>query len=246
MNIIEPSKTEKDKAIEDILSMGLSKPKCLWKYLSDMYTALGLRYIFFDMAFSILMTIFVTSGFTLLYLFTLEQHRYTGLFAIAPIIFISHILFSETIEQVNGMYELKMTCRYTVQQIAAFRILSFSLFGTVFCTFISLHSSQFLIDDTFFKMLSLSLCALFLCAFLTIFLMRHIQWRWIHVYSILLWIGIDSLLICLLGKDWELFLSQMPIIITMSIATISCILFLVEIKKLINTHKREVAYYVSY
>lgn len=246
MNIIEPSQYEKDKAIEDILFKGLSKPKSLWGYLSDIHRALGLRYIFFDMAFPIVMTVFATIGFIVLYPLTLEQHIYTTLFAIAPIFFIFIVLFTETIEQINGMYELKMTCKYTIQQIAAFRVLCFSLLGTVFCTFISLYFNQLSVAYSFFKTFSLSLCALFLCAFLTIFIMRHFNWKLINFIAMLFWIMIGFIPIWILGEQWELFLSQIPVAITMFVAVIACTLFLMEIKKLTNTHKREVAYYVGY
>ncbi len=246
MNIIEPSQYEKDKAIEDILSKGLSKPKSLLGYLGNLYSALGLRYIFFDMAFPIVMTVIATIGFIVLYPLTLKQHLYATLFAIAPLFFIFMVLFTETMEQINRLYELKMTCKYTIQQIAAFRVLCFSLLGTILCTFISLYFSQLLVAYSFFKTVSLSLCALFLCAFLTIFLMRHFNWKWIHFSAMLLWIMISFMPIWISGERWELFLSQIPAAITMFVAVIACNLFLMEIKKLMNTHKREVAYYVGY
>lgn len=246
MNIIEPSQYEKDKAIEDILSKGLSRPKSLWGYLSDIYSALGFRYIFFDLAFPIAMTVLASIGFFVLYPLTLEQYIYATLFAIAPIFFIFIVLFTETMEQINGMYELKMTCKYTIQQVAAFRVLCFSFLGTVFCTFISLYYSQLSRAYSFFNIFSLSLCALFLCALLTIFIMRHFNGKWIHFSAMLLWNVIGFMPIWILGEQWELFLSQIPVAITMFVAASACALFLMEIKKLINTHKREVAYYVGY
>lgn len=246
MNIIEPSQYEKDKAIEDILSKGLSKPKSLLGYLGNLYSALGFRYIFFEMAFPIVMTVIATICFIVLYPLTLEQHLYATLFAIAPLFFLFIVLFTETMEQINGLYELKMTCKYTILQIAAFRVLCFSFLGTMFCTFISLYFSRLSAVYSFFKTVSLSLCALFLCAFLAISLMRHFNWKWIHFSAMLLWITLSFMPIWILGERWELFLSQIPAAITMFAAVIACSLFLMEIKKLMNTHKREVAYYVGY
>ena len=246
MKIIEPSQYERDKAIEEILSKGLRKPKSLWGYVSNIYNTLGLRYIFFDMAFPIIMTIIATFGFIVLYPLTLERHLYAMVFAIAPIFFVFIVLFSEMAERVNGMYELKMTCKYTIQQISAFRVLCFSLLGTVFCTFISLYFSLLWVDFSFYKILSLSLCALFFCALLTLFLMRHYNWKWIHFAIMVLWIVVSYVPVRILGEKWELFLSQIPVVITMLVAVITCNLFLMEVKILLNTSKREVSYDVSY
>lgn len=246
MNIIEPSQYEKEKEIDEILAKGLTRPKSLWEYLSNIYTTLGLRYIFFDMAFPIIMTIIATFAFIVLYPLTLERHIYAMIFAIAPIFFVFIVLFSEMAERVNGMYELKMTCKYTIQQISAFRVLCFSILGTVFCTFISLYFSFFSFDYSFFKILSLSLCALFFCALLTLFLMRHFNWKWIHFAVMLLWIVIGYIPVRILGEKWEIFLSQIPVAITLLVAVIACNLFLMEVKIFINTHKSEVSYDVSY
>lgn len=246
MKIIEPSQYEKDKEIEAILSKGLSKPKSLWGYLSNIYSALGFRYIFLDMAFPIVMSVIAMIGFIVLYPLALKQHIYATLFAIAPMFFIFIVLFTEKMEQVNGLFELKMTYKYTIQQIAAFRILCFSLLGTVLCTFISLYLSQLLVVYSFFRAFSLSLCALFLWAYLTLFIMRHFNWKWFHLFVVLPWIMTGFMPIGLLGNNWEVFLSQIPVAVTMFAAAIACALFLMEIKKLINTHKREVAYYVGY
>jgi hypothetical protein len=177
MNIIELSQNEKDRAIEAILSRGLSKPKSLWGHLWEIYRALGLRYIFLDTAQAIIMTVFAAIVFIGLYPLWPEQHIYAALFAAAPVFFIFVVLFTETIERLSGLYELKMTCKYTVRQIAAFRVLCFSLVGVVFCTLTSLYFSRLQLAYDFFRAFSISLCALFLCAFLTISVLRRFKWK---------------------------------------------------------------------
>ena len=60
------------------------------------------------------------------------------LFATAPVFFVFAVLLTEIAERINLLYELKMTCKYTILQITAFRVVCFSLIGTVLCTLISL------------------------------------------------------------------------------------------------------------
>lgn len=245
MNMIEPSRYEKDIEIKNILSRGLSKPKSLWGYLDDLCRALGFRYIFFDMAHAMIMTAAAAAGFIIMYPGMPERHIHAALFSAAPIFFIFIVLLTETAEKVNGLYELKMTCKYTVQQIAGFRVLCFSLMGAVFCTVASLYFSRLSAGYDFLSTFSLSLCALFLCTFLTIFIVRRSGGKWNHLFAMLLWMAISLLPPRLLGERWELFLTQIPVAVTASVAVAACALFLMEIKKLMKIRKREVGYYAG-
>lgn len=245
MNMIEPSPNEKDREIAQILAKGLSKPKSLWRYLWGLYRALGFRYIFLDTSKAIMMAMAATILFIMLYPLSPEQHIYAALFAVAPIFFIFVVLFAETIERVNGMYELKMTCKYTVQQIAAFRVLCFSLPGVMFCGLTSVYFGRYSVAYDFFRAFSLSLSALFLCAFLSLLIMRRFNWKWNHVFTALIWVAIGFLPVRIFGQRWEWFLSEIPVAITVFVTMIACSLFLIELKHLLNIRTREVAYYVG-
>ncbi len=245
MNIMEPSRAERDKAIEEILLKGLSKPQSLWQGLLEMYRVLGLRYIFCDTAYATIMSMVVTVGFIILYPLLPEQYTYATLFAVAPVFFILVVIFTETIEKVSGLYELKMTCKYTVQQITAFRVLCFSLIGALFCAFTNLYFSWRLAEEDLFRAFALSFCAMFLCAFLTMFILQRSNWKWNHFFVMLLWIILNLLPAQIWGEKWEAFLAQIPVALTILVAAAACTLFLMETKKLMNIRKREVAYYAG-
>jgi membrane protein DedA with SNARE-associated domain len=66
-----------------------------------------------------------------------------------------------------------------------------------------------------------------------------------HFAAMLLWTAVGFLPGWLFGRQWELFLSQIPVVITVLVAVIAGALFLMEIKKLMNIRKREVAYYAG-
>ena len=125
--MIRPSDEEKERAVEYILYKGLKKPKSLWQELYDMYRALGLRYVFYDAASSMGIAVFVMIGFYMISLMSSEQYTNASMFAAAPVFFIFVLILTETAERMSVLYELKMTCKYTIRQIAAFRILCFSL-----------------------------------------------------------------------------------------------------------------------
>ena len=244
MNIIKPSPEEKEKAIEYILSKGLSKPKNLWDIFYMMYRSLGLRYLFLDTTEPIIISVAFMIGFILLCSSSLKQYINVVLFATAPVFFVFAVLLTEIAERINLLYELKMTFKYTIQQITAFRVVCFSLIGTVLCTLISLFA-PFPGDYDIVRALSLSLCALFLCSSLSIFIMRYFNWKWRHFAPILVWMTICLLPICISAKWWESFLSRVPVAITISVAAVAFVLFIKEIKKLVNIQIREVGYYVG-
>ena len=245
MNIIKPSPYEKNRAIEDILSKGLSKPKSLWNYIHEIYHALGLRYIFWGTAPAIMITVAVTLAWMRLVPFAPEQHPYAALFALAPVFFLVVVCITETIERVVGLYELKMTYKYTIQQITAFRVLCFSLMGAFFCTLTSLYFGRLPINFSFFKALSISFCALFLCAVLTLVILRLFNRLWIYLSANLLWMAVGFLPLRIFGQSWELLLAQIPIAITLVVTVIVCALFLIEVKKHMKFHRRKDIYYVG-
>lgn len=245
MNMIEPSQNEKQRAIETILSEGLQKPKGLWQYLCELYHALGFRYLFLYSGSAGIMGGIAAVVLLILYPASPEHYPYAALFSLTPLFFLFVVLLTETTEKVSGLYELKMTFQYNVQQITAFRILSFSLPGAVFCTLTSLYFSRLPGAYDLFRVISLSLCALFLCAFLTVCIMRRFSRGWFYFAALPLWIAVGVLPSWLFGERWELFLSQIPIAVTAACLVIAFTLFLTEIKMLMKVNKREVAYYVS-
>ena len=244
MNMIELSREEKERAIELILSHGLTKPKSLWRHFTDMYRALGFRHLFLNTAQPIIISVALMIGFIALFPLPYDQYKYTVLFASAPVFFIFVVLLSETVERMSKLYELKMTCKYTVRHVAAFRVLCFSLMGTVLCTLANLFI-RFSDMNSFFRALSLSLCALFLFSFLGIAVMRHFRSRWMHWSTVLLWAAVGPLPALVFNKQWEWFLAGMPIALTAWIAAAALFLFLREIRQFITMQKSEVAYHAG-
>lgn len=246
MNSIKPSPYEKNRAIEQILSKGLSKPKSLWGYIQELYRALGLRHIFRGSAPAIVITVAATLIGIRLFPYAQEQLPYAFLFALAPVFFLTAVCITEAIERADGLYAIKMTCKYTIQQITAFRVLCFSLLGAVFCTLINLYfSGRLSVDYSLFKALSLSFCALFLCAVLTLIMLRLFNRVWMFLAAILLWMALSIFPIRVFGYSWELFLARIPIAVTLVVTVIACALFLIEIKRHMKFHKGEVVYYAG-
>jgi len=244
MNMIEPSREEKERAIALILDKGLTKPKSIWRLLHEMYRALGLRHLFLNTSLPILVSMALMAVFILWNPLPYDQYKNAILFAAAPLFFVFAVLLTETAERMNALFELKMTCKYTIQQIAAFRVLCFSLTGTVLCTLAILFSG---FPDAYgvLRALACSLCALYLFSFISLSFMRHFQSKWLRPVPVLLWMAAGPCPILVFGKQWELFLSRVPVAATVTIAVLALALFLREIKMLANAQRRVVHGYAG-
>lgn len=246
MNTVEITREEMDIEIECILSKGLKTPKSLWQYLREIGRALGFRYVFLEMTLAFIISFVAIMGFFILFPLSRVQYVYAALFALAPAFFIFIVLFTEFLERMNGMYELKMSLKYTLNQVTAFRIMCFALFGILLFTLVSIYFNYLTPAYGFIKCLSISLCALFRCSFETLFMMRRFHWNRMYMTGLLLWIALGLSPVWIFGDQWELFLSNMPSVIVIFIAVTSFVLFLAEIKQMMNPNKRKGEYCAVY
>lgn len=228
MKIDKPTEYQKNMAIEKIMQKGLVRPRKLSAQLLEMWRTLGLSYIFGDIFQAFIIVAIIMLGGFLVYLEFSKLMMHAVTFAFAPLSFLSIVLFAEMIERLSGLYELKMTFKYTIRQITAFRILCFSLLGVVTCVISSASAG-----GEFLQTLATSLSALFLCALFITFILRRFApvWRYVSMGA---WVIISVLPIYLLGERWETILSGMPAALTLTIAVIAFLLFLHEVKQIMN------------
>lgn len=228
----ELSPDELDREIRQILDRGLIRPKGFWKYLVELHRALGMRYLFYGTG-----STWVITALTLLVLVLFlplpgPEHLYAVSFLLSPVCFLLIMLLTETMEKVNGVYELKMTLTYTVRQLAVVRILHFSLIGCLFSVFTSLYFGHAVpMLDTYLKLFSLSLTALFLCALVCAYAIRRSRSAWSPFAALGFWFVAALLPYVSFTLQWNAFLEQMPLALTVAVATGAMILLLLEIKK---------------
>jgi len=214
-----------------------------------MYNSLGPRVIFWDFKPGILVSVMVAVGYVALGTWPLAWiddwinmplSLYSSLFLFSPALFIGLTASTEAIERLGGLYDLKMTCRYTIRQITAFRLLSFSLFGTIFTVAGSAVISSMPETGYFMQLFSLALCSLLLCSLLIIHAMRRWHCGWYLGAAI--WTGIGALPIIIFRQAWENLLSHLPPAITLCVAAVAFLLFLREIKIAVQTTKEVYSY----
>ena len=227
---------ERDHAIATIITKGLTLPVSTHVFLREMWRVLGCRVIFLDIIPALLVSFVVALGYITIISLKLSLLQtggniYSVLFLFSPVLFLSLTLSTEVIEHYGGIYEIKMTSKYTIRQITAFRLLSFALVGMVSTILGSVIFSLTLETLQFVQLFSLTMASLFLCSLLTIYIMRRLHGGW--YLGPLIWTNIGILPMLLFHENWERLLSNLPPVVTVAVATVACALFLREIK--INT-----------
>lgn len=235
------SPDELEREIRHILDRGLIRPKGFWQYLVELHRTLGIRYLFFGTGSTGIITALTLLALLLYLPLPGPDHLYAVLFLLSPVSFLMLMLLTETTEKVNGVYELKMTLTYTVRQLAVIRILYFSLIGCLFSAYASVYLGHALqIMDMVLKLLALSLSALFLCAFVCVYAMRHFHSRWSHFAALGFWFLAGLLPYAGFNTHWNAFLKQMPLALTVVVALGAVVLLLIEVKKTLILHTSEV------
>lgn len=245
MNIPMPNEEEKDQVVNIILSQGLKRPASLRACLRELYQALGIRNIFLGVTDCLYLALVCSVLLGALWL--KAEHRFvcSGLFMLSPFLYVALYLLSLWKETQTGTFEIKMACKYTLRHLTAFRMLCFSSVSII-CN-ILLSAVVFLNTGgmAFIRLLTVSLCALFLYAVCMLMLLIHSHNPWTHTALPALWTAGNLLLSSLMGPGMEAFLTNVPIaaVIIFLIVTIS--VYLQEIRIYLFKHDKGAGSYVN-
>lgn len=227
---------EKNNSIEYILTQGLVKPPTFFECITKIHQVLGWKFIFWDFSYSLIFMAFTLSGIAFLFRHAPMDYQYSVALGFSPVLFLLIMLFAEMNERTCRLYDLKQTCRYTSQQITALRCIYYSLAGTVFTVIITFFSTESIVK--FSRVLPVSLGGLFLCAAIglsVIRLSRSSRWG-IAIYGIA-WVCINLTLPFTFGEDWELFLSGLPLVVTVVFMIAGAAIFMYQTNKMLTEEK---------
>jgi hypothetical protein len=231
------SKEKREAGIAFILDRGLVKPKTATEMIREIWGNLGPRFIFWDTSYSIIFGALTLVPLLLPAILAPENIRYTTAFAVSPTLFLIIITFAETAEKAGGLYELKQTCRYTVRQLAALRVIFYSLAGILYSAIVTLISAGN--ASELISLLLLCLSSLFACAALSLFALRHFRWKWGALIFSAVWAFANLALPYTVGASWEAFLAEIPMAITAVVAAGGAAALAFQIRKMLT----EAGYY---
>lgn len=223
----------KNDQIEFILTQGLRKPKSAKEKMSEVARSIGFRNIFWDTGYGLLLTAITLLIVSSIFIFMPEEYRFTTSTIAAPLIFLLILFLTEMSERVNGLYELKQTCHYTILQVTTLRVICYSMIGFIFTIGIVWFSTGNGYD--FLLLLSICLFALSLCATLSLSFIKIFHGKWTFAMFSCIWIVLSLLIPFTLGIErWEGLLREMPITLMIILAIIGCISLAYQLKKIFS------------
>lgn len=163
MNTWKLSEIEKESAIQNIVRRGTVSPADRIKALLDAGKTCPFGVLFFGVGDCLFLGVLITVCLWLFFLQWNTQMILCSVFALSPFAYISSFLLTTWKEHIVQLYEVKMSCHYTIRQITALRMIYFSL-GNMFLNTAALllfvpARAAFI---PFWKTLGLSFSSLFL------------------------------------------------------------------------------------
>ena len=226
---------EKNASIEYILTQGLVKPQTACSRITEMLRVIGFHHIFWDTGYSVFFIVVSLAIVFALFVASPSNYRYSIAVAVAPLSYLLITAFAETPERSCGLYELKQTCRYTIRQITAIRVLCYSIIGAVFTAVVAVMGAKDAYD--FLSLFALCLSALFICAALSLTVMRYLRNKWASAAFSVAWMLVNIALPALFNDKWEKVLGNIPVAISAAAALIGAAVLAYQISKMLSEVK---------
>ena len=191
MNIIMPNEKEKEQAISQIVNQSMLKRRHMVPVIFSLLQEIGPRNLFHGTVDCIFLAILCTVALDLMVVVPMAVYHnmaLLGLFFMSPMLYGFLHLFTLWKEQQEGLYELKMTCRYTLHELTALRMLFFggiSVVGNRMLMIVFLQRGALMLS--FLKLLAVSLSALFLYGFLNLLALSYGKKLWSQMAVMVGW-----------------------------------------------------------
>ena len=229
------TENDKNRSIDFILSQGLEPAPTARIRTLALLKGLGLRFIFWDTAYSIIFTAVTLMGALAVLAWSPEVYSHSVAAAISPLLFLMITLFAETAERAGGLYELKQTCYHTATQITALRAMCYSVLGLVFSVLVAAISATG--TELFWSLLPLCLCVFFLCACLHVSALRWLRQKWAPAIVSAVWAFVNLALPMALAPKWEAFLRSVPIVAVCIVSALCAAILVWQIRYMLMEEK---------
>lgn len=238
-----PCQDRVQQEIKAIVAKGIVVPEPFYKQLSNMYKQLGFRFLLKDkkeIGVAIMMMLIIMFG-----LMEMGQERpsstsgyYGVIMLISPILYGLLSILPFLNSRFNSTFEVEMTCKYNLYQIAAFRMLVFSVFcfllNTIWVLFMAVEFSAI----QFVQAFMISTTSLLLFSLLFLYVLASLKSIFTKVIVMLGWIGINVLLVIFDSAYYHQMLIAVPWYIYGAIIAVTTILYVKKLKGFMQQQKR--------
>lgn len=239
-----PNSEKIDQEIKTIVSKGVFQPEPFYKLLHNMYQQIGFRYLLKDKK-----EIGVAAALMIIVMFVvieMGQERpssasgyYGVIMVISPILYGILSLVPFLTSRFQSTFEVEMTCKYNLYQLAAFRMLVFSVFCfLVNSVWVLLMAVEFSAIQ-FVQGLMISTTSLLLFSLLFLYVLASMETFFTKVIVMVGWGGINVLLMVLDSVYYHKLLVAVPWYLYGFIIAVTAYLYVKKLKDLMLQHKRK-------
>ena len=246
MKIEYPAPDEQRAAIRQITKAGLKDRRFLFSDFWEMYRSLGLRVIFHDMSDVVFLSAMVVffAFYLLLKSFQADflgrNDVYVVLFTVAPTLYLVLCLLGFWKERMSDTYDLKMSCKFTVYHLTAFRMLLFSCV----CILANLalvsvfYAAGFVAD--FWQTFLVTASSLFLFSVLLNWSLFRGRGLAAPTATAGVWLPANLLIHLLFRDGYERFLLTMPLCLHIVVTIVLACLYFAGLKRLISQQRERI------
>lgn len=231
-----PTEEEIDQQIAQIIAKGLPQQKSFFSEIQGLYKQMGWRYMLpnqHEWIFTViaLLALVLFVGVTFGGDRVLTATEMALFFMISPFLFMSLSLFSFFDKRETHTFELEMTTKFTVFQIVAVRMLTFSSLAIVCNTSLALWLAS-THELSFMRLWLLSLAGLFLFATGLLVLLRKGQVVPKVLGYVSGWLIVNSALVWLADEAYMQVLQTLPSILYGGLVAMLIILYSLAFKRM--------------
>lgn len=237
-----PMPDEKTIQVEigKIVTAGLKPHRTLPSFLVEMYKTVGLKHLFVNKRDGIIITLTVMASLIFVLCQMAEADRikegdiYSVLFLVSPLLYLTLTLYDILYKHLNQTYEMEVVAKYNVYQIAAFRMLVFSIISILVNTVSILTVVGIQDNMSFMRAFMISMTALFIFSFL--FLVALMRKRTSVIVFIVIsgWIGLNIGFQLVNKQGYIDFLVHLPLLVYGVVLLISIVVYFMYLNKLVK------------
>ncbi|WP_141430815.1 hypothetical protein [Bacillus sp. 03113] len=240
-----PNENTISEQINKIVIIGMPAKDSFYSYLKRMYQHVGFKHLFSGMTeiiYAILLFLFVllSISYTAGDYFSVHDGRiYSFIFIVSPILYLLICLFCYWKLKQTNTYEIEMTCKYNIFQLAAFRMLAFSIICLgVNMIFVSVIVSAYE-QINFLLAFMISVTSLFLFSGLFLFFIMKMHARLMKVLYPAGWLLVNIILSIYSKEIYHLWIKNLPIYVYIVLSLFCIWLYLRNLQKLITFRRVE-------
>lgn len=228
--------------LESIVNTGVKPKISFLSYLKSCFKELGFKNIFHDKNELIVIGVV---GFLLLIIsmsnldYGNTEFLYKFIFIVSPILYLSVVVFSFYNSKEKGAFDIEMTCKYNLYQLAALRMFSFSVFSILINTFSIVIIGVLFKQVDAIRMIIISITGLFLFSTVFLYSLVKVKWKSAKYIVIATWVSINIILRSTNYDGYMYFLMKAPLYIHLGISIICGILYVKNLNKLINYRRNK-------